>query len=94
MRRGFLGVFGATALLLAIAAPSMAGPNCGLVKKDLDMGRTPEDISERMMVSVDEVKKCQEGGAAAGAAGGAAAPAGDAEKKPAEGEAGHEGHAH
>jgi hypothetical protein len=70
----------------------MAGPNCGLVKKDLAMGRTPEDISERMMVTVDEVKKCQEDGGAAAPAAGGAAPAGEAEKKP--DEAGHEGHGH
>ena len=93
MRKGFVAVVGATALLVAVAAPSMAGPNCGLVKKDLAMGRTAEDISERMMVSVDEVKKCQEADGAAAGAPAAAAPAGEAEKKPAD-EAGHEGHGH
>jgi len=96
MRKTVLGVFGASALVLAVAVPGFAGPNCGLVKKDLAMGRTPEDISERMMVPVDEVKKCQtEGGAAA--APGAAAPAADP-AKPAVGAASdkedHEGHGH
>jgi len=44
--------------------------NCGLIKKDLDMGRKVEDIAERMAVSVDEVKKCQAGAATTGPAGG------------------------
>ena len=93
MRKGLLATLGATALLLAVAAPGVAGPNCGLVKKDLEMGRTPEDISERMMVPVEEVKKCQTGDGAA--AGTAPAGAGGAPEKPAEGGAdAHEGHAH
>ncbi|HYB98426.1 MAG TPA: hypothetical protein VEC57_04755 [Candidatus Limnocylindrales bacterium] len=72
MKKPILGVVGAMALIAATAAPGVAAVNCGLIKKDLDMGRKVEDIAERMAVSVDEVKKCQQqqGGAVGGQAGG------------------------
>ena len=62
MRKTFLGI-ATTVVLLASASLSLAsGPNCAMVKKDLAMGRTPDDIAERMMTTVDEVKKCQSQG--------------------------------
>lgn len=60
MRKQILATLGAIALITATAAPSLAAVNCGIVKKDLDRGRTPQDISERMGITVEDVKKCQE----------------------------------
>jgi hypothetical protein len=73
------------------ASGAIAGPNCAQVKKYLGTGRSVQDVAETMIVSEDEVKKCQAeagkgdaskagGGAPAGAAAGAAA-SGSAEKK-------------
>ena len=36
--------------------------NCEQVRKYLKTGRTPDEIAETMVVDVDEVKKCAEGG--------------------------------
>ena len=70
MRKTLLGIAGGVVLLLAGASAGVAGDvNCGIVNKDLKMGRTPQDISERMMISVDDVKKCQAQAGAAGTAG-------------------------
>ena len=41
------------------AAVGYAQVNCGIVNKDLKMGRTAQDIAERMMISIDDVKKCE-----------------------------------
>jgi hypothetical protein len=54
-----MSVAGASILLLAGAATGSAQVNCGIVNKDLKMGRTAQDIAERMMISVDDVKKCE-----------------------------------
>ena len=52
MRKTLLGIAGTAALLLAGTSAGFAGDvNCGIVNKDLKMGRTPQDISERMMIS-------------------------------------------
>lgn len=59
MRKSLLSVAGASILLLAGAATGSAQVNCGIVNKDLKMGRTAQDIAERMMISVDDVKKCE-----------------------------------
>ena len=84
MRKALLGFSAASVLLLASATPGFSGAvNCGIVNKDLQMGRTPQDIAERMMISVDDVKKCQEEAPKA-----AAPAAGDAAKKAGEGAAG------
>ena len=48
----------AGALLLAATTPAVAGVNCGIIKKDIEMGRTPQDISERMIIPIEEVQKC------------------------------------
>ena len=60
MRKALLGVVGASLLVLAGAAVGSAQVNCGIVNKDLSMGRTADDIAERMMISPDDVKKCAE----------------------------------
>ena len=59
MRKSLISVAGASILLLAGAATGSAQVNCGIVNKDLKMGRTAQDIAERMMISVDDVKKCE-----------------------------------
>jgi hypothetical protein len=90
MRKVWLSVAGVAALVLGGAALGQAGPvNCGIVNKDLQMGRTPQDISERMMISVDDVKKCE--AEAKKDAAPAAAPAA-ADKAKAAGEANHGAH--
>jgi hypothetical protein len=93
MRKDFVIAMAAGALVLAGAQAAVAGVNCGLVKKDLEMGRTVEDISERMMAPIEEVKKCQEEG---GGAGSNVAPAGDPAAEPSGDEAAdpHAGHGH
>ena len=60
MRKALLGIAGACVLVLAGAAIGSAQVNCGIVNKDLKMGRTAQDIAERMMISTDDVKKCEE----------------------------------
>jgi hypothetical protein len=57
---------------LALTA-SAAEVNCKQVNKYLQTGRTPQDVADTMVVSVDDVKKCQE---AEKSAAGAAAPSG------------------
>jgi hypothetical protein len=67
-------------IALAVAAISLvtttayAGVNCNQVKKYLATGRTPQDVSETMVITLDEVKKCQEGGDAAAGQPAAQAP--------------------
>ena len=75
------GIALAAALSLA-ATNAFGGINCNQVKKYLGTGRTAQDIAETMVISIDEVKKCQEGGDTA-AAGQPAAPAGGAAAAPA-----------
>lgn len=60
MRKALMGVAGASLLLLAGAATSSAQVNCGLVNKNLQSGRTDQEIAETMVISVDDVKKCKE----------------------------------
>jgi len=102
MRKTLLGIAGTAALLVAGASAGFAADvNCGIVNKDLKMGRTAQDISERMMISVDDVKKCQAqaggttgtvgAGEAAGATGKPGAAA-DNPKDPAEKPVGAGGH--
>ena len=91
MRKPLISVLAAGFLLAGAQAALAGNVNCGMVKKDLEMGRTPEDISERMMVSVEDVKKCQEEG---GAAAENVAPAGDPAKDNGEAADPHAGHDH
>jgi hypothetical protein len=82
MRKALLGVVGAGVLVLAGATVGSAQVNCGIVNKDLKMGRTADDIAERMMISTDDVKKCAEQ-AKKDAPPPAAAPAGEKPVAPA-----------
>ena len=52
-----------------------AAVNCDQVRRYLATGRSVQDVAETMIISVDEVKKCQQAGAAS------PAPAGTPEKK-------------
>jgi hypothetical protein len=92
MRGTVLGMVAASVVLLVSASVSFAGPNCAMVKKDLAMGRTPDDIAERMMTTVDEVKKCESADAPPGNSGNTPA-ADNAGKKDDKGyDDGHKGH--
>ena len=73
-----LGIAGAVfALGLLSTVPAHAGSDCRRILKFLDTGRTPEDIAETMMISVDQIKECQEEAAKAKAAEGAAGGGGE-----------------
>jgi hypothetical protein len=56
-------------LLLGSAGVGWGGPvNCKQVNKYLELGRSVKDVAETMVISEDEVKKCQaEAGKPAGA---------------------------
>ncbi|HXC50256.1 MAG TPA: hypothetical protein VN634_05175 [Candidatus Limnocylindrales bacterium] len=62
MKRIVFATVCSLALVAGSSASALAAVNCGIVKKDLDRGRTPADISERMGISVSEVNKCKEQG--------------------------------
>ena len=52
---------------LALGHSSAASAvNCDQVRRYLSTGRSVDDVAETMIVSVDDVKKCQAGGPAAG----------------------------
>jgi hypothetical protein len=83
-RNGFLALIGLAGLGLLLAGTPVhaGGVNCGIIKKDLEMGRTPEEIAELKVISVDEVKKCMAEQPAGGEKPAAASEAAE-EKKPA-----------
>lgn len=76
MRFGLAIVLGASLTALAVPA-AWADVNCKQVKKYLGTGRTAQDVADTVVISIEDVKKCQAGGDAAGksAAPSAAAPA-------------------
>jgi hypothetical protein len=58
MNRSILGL--GVAVLLATAGLGTAGAvNCKQVNKYLDTGRSVSDVAETMVISEDDVKKCQ-----------------------------------
>ena len=84
MKQSILGL--GVAVLLATAGLGTAGAvNCKQVNKYIETGRSVSDVAETMVISEDEVKKCQEEKAAAPAtppaSGTKTAPAGTEEKK-------------
>ncbi|HLK10370.1 MAG TPA: hypothetical protein VKW76_03235 [Candidatus Binatia bacterium] len=59
MRRGTLTI--GAAMLLATASVGVAGGvNCKQVLKYLQTGRSVSDVAETMVISEEDVKKCQE----------------------------------
>lgn len=78
MKRSLMIALVAAQIALGASA-GFAAVNCDQVKKYLGTGRTPEEISDTMVVPVEEVKKCQAAGeaqpASAPAPSGGAAPA-------------------
>lgn len=48
--------------LLAVGSRAQAGVNCDQVRRYLSTGRTVDDVAETMIISVDDVKKCQQAG--------------------------------
>lgn len=69
---GFLG----GVLLLGGVSAAAAGVNCKIVMKQLEMGRTVDEVMTTTAASEDEIKKCQEEAAEKKAGG---APAGGTE---------------
>lgn len=67
MRLGILTM--GVVLLLGTAGTGLAAVNCKQVRKYLETGRSVKDVAETMVVSEDDVKKCQEEAPAAPAAG-------------------------
>jgi len=60
MRKALMG-FAAGSLLAASVTVSFAqSVNCALVNKNLQSGRTEQEVAETMVISVDDVKKCKE----------------------------------
>ena len=85
MKRSIVG-FGVAVLFATAGLGTASAVNCKQVNKYLDTGRSVSDVAETMVISEDDVKKCQEEkGATAPAtppAGGTkTAPAGTEEKK-------------
>jgi len=60
MKRILIPALCSAALLIGSAAPALSAVNCAMVKKDFDHGRSAQDISEKMGISVSEVNKCKE----------------------------------
>ncbi len=60
MRKALLGVAGASLLLVAGAVTASAQVNCKVVLKNLEAGRTDQEVAETMVISVSDVKKCKE----------------------------------
>ena len=58
MRLGIVAM--GAALLLATAGTGFSAVNCKQVRKYLDTGRSVKDVAETMVISEDDVKKCQE----------------------------------
>ena len=84
MKRSILGL-GVAVLLTIAGAGTASAVNCKQVNKYLDTGRSVSDVAETMVISEDDVKKCQAEKAAEPAAppasGTKTAPAGTEEKK-------------
>lgn len=84
MKRSIMGL-GVAVLLATAGLGTASAVNCKQVNKYLDTGRSVSDVAETMVISEDDVKKCQEEKAAAPAtppaSGTKTAPAGTEEKK-------------
>jgi hypothetical protein len=82
MKRSILAL--GVAVLLTAGLGTASAVNCKQVNKYLETGRSVSDVAETMVVSEDDVKKCQEEKAAAPAtppAGGTGTAPADTEEK-------------
>ena len=62
MHRWSLSVLFMAVVFTGVAAPRPAAAvNCDQVRRYLQTGRSVEDVAESMVVSVEDVKKCQSG---------------------------------
>jgi hypothetical protein len=61
MRTRVLNLLLTAGVLLGVPSTASA-VNCDQVRRYLSTGRSVEDIADTMVVSVDDVKKCQQGG--------------------------------
>ncbi len=69
MKKTTVWIFMSCLTLLPVQVAIAAEVNCDQVRKYLKMGRDADFIAETMVISVDQVKKCQaEGEKAAGGA--------------------------
>ena len=65
MKSEALSLMLAGGMLTAFLMPRAAqGVNCDQVRRYLQTGRSAEDVSTTMMISEDDVKKCQQGAGA------------------------------
>ena len=62
MQKSTIALLSVLTFAATSAPPAIAAVNCGIVKKDIDRGKKPDDIAERMGISVAEVNKCKEQG--------------------------------
>lgn len=76
VRQVVIGVAMVVAAALLGVAPAQA-VNCKFVLKNLSVGRTVEQVAETMMISEDEIEKCQEEAAEQKKAEGEAAAGGE-----------------
>jgi hypothetical protein len=61
MKSTILSLMLASGTLAAFLMPRAAeGVNCDQVRRYLQTGRSVEDISDTMVISVEDVKKCQQ----------------------------------
>jgi hypothetical protein len=77
LRHVILGVSAAAIAMVLLGAGPAQAVNCKFVLKNLSIGRTPEQVAETMMISVEEIEKCQEEAAEQKAAEGAGGEGGE-----------------
>lgn len=59
-KRVLVGLCAAGAAMLV--AQAAVAVNCDQVRRYLSTGRSAEDVADTMIISIDDVKKCQQGG--------------------------------
>jgi len=64
------GIIGLSIVLVSIGQVSAGTVNCKFVLKNLSVGRTVAEIAKNMVISEEDVRKCQEEDAAKKATGG------------------------
>lgn len=62
MTRTWKTVFFGAAVVASSVLPALAEVNCEQVRRYAKTGRTEQDIAETMVIDVETVKKCLQGG--------------------------------